>query len=578
MPAQPAFYHQGDNMKIRLISLFLLLGLVFGVPLRASAASDYSFSLDKEVVQVYWNLDGTESFDYVMAFSNDPGAHTIDYVDMGMPNSHFDMGNVKAFVTADRMTEFKVPVSKSDYEGSGSGFAVQMSLPIYAGESGSIHVTVGQIAKVLYKDDTDPSKYASAVFSPTWFSPKYVHGTTDLTVIFHLPPGVQPDEARYHPAGSNWPGDPAPAIGSDSSGNITYTWHSPSASGGAQYLFGASFPQKYVLAGTVATKPLVDLSFIGAWFSDFGKWLSNNGGLACNCTVWGVIGLAFVIAAINGNRRKLEYLPPKISIEGHGIKRGLTAVEAGILMQEPLDKVLTMILFGVIKKNAATVTSKDPLKLDIASPQPADLNDYEKAFLSAFAQDHLPDRRKSLQEMTISLVKSVSEKMKGFSRKETVAYYKDIMERAWKQIEDAGTPELKSQAYDQSLEWTMLDKNYEQHTHTVFHGPFIVPVWWGRYDPGFHSSAASTGSNVSLPTGRGTLPGSALAASVVTGVQGFSSKVLGDVKTFTSGVSAKTNPVPVSSGSSGHSSGGGSHCACACACAGCACACAGGGR
>jgi len=47
----------------------------------------------------------------------------------------------------------------------------------------------------------------------------------------------------------------------------------------------------------------------------------------------------------------MQYLPPKISIEGKGIKRGLTAVEAGILLEEPLDKILTMILFGLIKKN-----------------------------------------------------------------------------------------------------------------------------------------------------------------------------------------------------------------------------------
>ena len=562
--------------QLRLISLFLLFGLVFGAPMRASAQSDYSFSLDKEVVQVFWNLDGTESLDYVMAFSNAPGAHTIDYVDMGMPNSHFDLGNVKAFVTADRVSDFKVPVSTSEYEGGGSGFAVQMSLPIYAGESGSIHVTVGQITNVLYKDDTHPDTDASAVFSPTWFNAKYVHGSTDLTVIFHLPPGVQPGEARYHQVGSNWTGDATPAVGQDSSGNVTYTWHNASASGSAQYLFGASFPQKYVPAGVVAAKPLVDLSFIGAFFSDFGKWLGNNGGLACNCGVWGVIGLAFFIAWVNGRRRRLEYLPPKISIEGHGIKRGLTAVEAGILLEEPLDKIMTMILFGVIKKNAATVAVKDPLKLDIASPLTAELNYYEKAFLAAFAQDHLPDRRKALQDMTVNLVKSVAEKMKGFSRKETVEYYKDIMRRAWQDIEKAGTPELKSQVFDQTLEWSMLDKNYEQRTHTFFNGPIIVPIWWGRYDPGFRPSAAPASAGLPSSTGRSSLPGSALAASVVTGVQGFSSHVLGDVKTFTSGVSSKTNPAPISSGSSGHSSGGGSHCACACA--GCACACAGGGR
>ena len=33
--------------------------------------------------------------------------------------------------------------------------------------------------------------------------------------------------------------------------------------------------------------------------------------------------------------------------------------------------------------------------------------------------------------MMINLVKSVAQKMKGFSRKETVAYYKDIIKRAW---------------------------------------------------------------------------------------------------------------------------------------------------
>ena len=563
-------------MKLRLISWLLLLGLVFGAYRRASAQSDYSFRLDKEIVQVYWNADGSESLDYVMSFSNDPGAATIDYVDMGMPNSHFDLGNVHAYVTADMMTEFSVPVSTSNYEGSGSGFAVQMSLPIYAGESGSVHVSVGSISRVLYKDTTNPTSDASAVFSPTYFNAKYVHGSTDLTVIFHLPPGVQPGEARFHTPGSNWPGDPAPAIAQDAQGNLTYTWHSPSASGSAQYLFGASFPAKYVPALAILVPPLIDSSPLTDFLGSAGKWLLSNMAIVCNVVPWAVILLAFILGGINSKRRRLEYLPPKISIEGHGIKRGLTAVDAGILLEEPLDKVMTMILFGVVKKNAATVITKDPLKLQIASPLPAELNDYEKAFLAAFAIDSLPDRRKALQDMTIALVKSISEKMKGFSRKETVEYYKSIMERAWEEIRKAGTPELKSQAYDQSLEWTMLDKNYEQRTHSVFSGPFIVPLWWGRYDPGFRSASAPVPAGTPSSSGRSSLPGSALAASVVTGVQGFSSHVLGDVKTFTTGVSSKTNPEPISSGSSGHSSGGGSHCACACA--GCACACAGGGR
>ena len=129
---------------------------------------------------------------------------------------------------------------------------------------------------------------------------------------------------------------------------------------------------------------------------------------------------------------------------------------------------------------------------NLTDPLPADLHEYEKDFLQAFANDDLADRRKGLQEMTVKLVNSVSDKMKGFSRKETIDYYKSIMERAWQQIEAAGTPEVKSQMYDEALEWTMLDKNYDERTRRVFTGPIFVPMWWGRYDPGYRP--VSTGA------------------------------------------------------------------------------------
>jgi hypothetical protein len=52
--------------------------------------------------------------------------------------------------------------------------------------------------------------------------------------------------------------------------------------------------------------------------------------------------------------------------------------------------------------------------------------------------------------------------------------------------------------------------------------------------------------------------------------------IVGNLTSFTGGVTEVTNPMPKTS-SSGRSYGGGGHsCACACACAGCACACADG--
>jgi len=111
----------------------------------------------------------------------------------------------------------------------------------------------------------------------------------------------------------------------------------------------------------------------------------------------------------------------------------------------------------------------------------------------------------------INLIKSVGEKMKGFSQKETVAYYKDITEKAWQQVESAQTPEVKGQAYDENMDWTMLDKNYETRTQQTFSGPVFIPAptWWWRFDPSFGSAAARTPSTTvpaSTVTGTGSVP------------------------------------------------------------------------
>jgi len=553
--------------KLRLLASFVLIVLLF-TNVSSVAAQSYTFNLAQEIVHVYWNSDGTMALDYVFTFANDPGGHVIDFVDVGMPNGNFNFGTITADVGGQSISP------SSDFQGDGPyGFSVDMgAYAIQPGQTGSVHVFVGQITQVLQKDTSDPNAYASGVFAPAYFTTAY--GDTDLMVVFHLPPGVQPQEPRYHDTQGGWPCANEPVAGYDDQNRITYTWQCSTASGSTQYKFGASFPVQYVPADAIYTPPPFDISGL------LSGLLSNLGGFCC----FGFFILMFagapILGVINANKRKLQYLPPKIQIEGHGIKRGLTAVESGILMEQPLDKIMTMILFGVVKKNAATVLTRDPLKLQPASPLPADLRDYETDFLQAFSEADLAVRRKKLQEMTVKMVNSLSDKMKGFSRKETIAYYQSIMERAWQQIEAAGTPEVKSQMYDESLEWTMLDKNYDERTRRVFTGPIFLPMWWSHYDPGYHPVSAGSGPSIPSSGSRSpvSIPGSAFAASVVTGVQGFSSKVLGDLKAFTSGVTNKTNPAPVTKYSGSSGGGGGRSCACACACAGCACACAGGGR
>jgi hypothetical protein len=560
-------------MKLRVSTIVVIFLLVFSFPITAFA-QDYSFSVDQNVVHVLWNDDGTVSIAYSMVFTNETNGHIIDFVDLGLPSYSFNESEIQAEINGNPVSY----ISSSEFQGTGSGVAIALgSFSIPPGSSGTLTVWIPEVQNNLFIDDTD-SSYASAVFAPAWFDSRSVHGSTDLTVTFHLPPGVQPDEPRWHKAPDAFSEEPE--TGLDQEGRITYTWNNPDANSYTKYEFGASFPSTFVPSANVVKPTVYDRTGISQ---------DTIMGFLCCGSVGAFIVFLGWIGVVSDRRRKMKYLPPKMKIEGHGIKRGLTAIEAAILMEQPMDKILTMILFSVIKKDAASVINKDPLKIKVTDPLPEDLRPYEVKFLNAFDTNNSKERQRTLQKMMVELIKSVGNKMQGFSHKETVAYYKNIMERAWNQVETADTPEVKSQKFDENIGWTMLEKDFNDRTEEVFRtGPVFVPIWWGRYDPTWtHSTSSTPRVSSSRPSSGGkitpslpTLPGGQFAASVVTGIQGFSSNVVGNLTDFTSRVTKTTNPVPKTTSRSGgfHSGGGGSSCACACACAGCACACAGGGR
>ncbi len=130
--------------KLRLLASFVLILLMFTM-VSSAAAQSYSFNLTREVVNVYWNSDGTMALDYVFTFANDPSGHVIDFTDVGMPNGNFDFGTITADVGGN-------PVNPStDFQGDGPyGFSVDMgAYAIQPGQTGSVHVSVGKITRVL---------------------------------------------------------------------------------------------------------------------------------------------------------------------------------------------------------------------------------------------------------------------------------------------------------------------------------------------------------------------------------------------------------------------------------------------
>jgi len=556
-------------MRKRHVSILLIFVVLLFISSPVQAQT-YSFQLPKEIVDAYWNSDGTLSLDYTFQFINNPSGHIIDYVDLGIPNNNYSDNNITASVDGHTLSD----ISSSGFQGEG-GSGVAIGLGQYAitpGASGTLQAHVENIRDVLYIDSQN-SDYASAVFSPSYFGAGFITGKTDLIVNFHLPPGIKSNEPKWHTAPSGFPSQPAASI--DSEGRVVYSWENQNANATVQYQFGASFPKSYIPASAIVTvNP----------FAGIGRFLS--GAILPILCIGGFV--AIIVAGLSAdNRRRQQYLPPKISIEGHGIKRGLTSVEAAILLEQPLDKIMTMILFSVIKKNSAEVVTRDPLEIKVNMPISVDLQAYEKEFLMAF-QKSGADRQKELRDMVVNLVKSISEKMKGFSRQETLAYYRDITKRAWEQVEAANTPEVKSQKYEEVMEWTMLDKDYEGRTQDVFRNmPVFIPMWWGHYDPSFGRTAPRpVAAPASVGAGGARIPGADFTKSITSGVQTFSSKVVGNINDFTSKITSVTNPAPKVSTSSSKGGfkgggGGGGHscvCACACACAGCACACAGGGR
>jgi hypothetical protein len=523
-------------------------------------AQDYSFNVPENRVDVYIEHDGTVYIVYDLTFAPDPGSHPVDAVDVGLPNDTYRLSDIQASIGGAPLTD----ISHSPYVKP--GVAVELGpLAIQPGETGTLHLEAA-VRDLVYPDSRD-DEYASFEFAPTYFDSQFVHGPTYLEVNFHLPPGVTAEEPRYHR-------EEFTSAGFEDD-RVVYTWVKEDAEGDRQYVFGASFPQRYLAEGVVQKPPAFRLDFSACCGSPL---------------VWFILfGVGWAVMAFLGSqrrrRRRMEYLPPALAVEGTGVKRGLTAVEAAIVLEAPLNKVVSMILFGLIKKGIITVESEKPLKVKALDPLPNDVKlwYYERRFLEAIRPNGALDEGE-LREMVIDLIGDVNKKLTGFSRKETKAYYKDVAARAWQQVEAADTPEVLGERWGEGLEWTMLDEDWDGRTRRVFQDrPVVLPHWWWGYRPWVaHAGPSRPAAPTVSPAGGGTpvtlptLPGADFANTVVGGIEGAANTLVSSVENFTNGVTRTTNPPPKPSSSSSRS--GGYSCACACACAGCACACAGGGR
>ena len=218
-------------------------------------------------------------------------------------------------------------------------------------------------------------------------------------------------------------------------------------------------------------------------------------------------------------RKRRDYLPPIVNVEGGGIKRGLTAPEAAALLEVPLGKLVTLVVFGLLKKGVLVSKQTEPLVLEVAeafrgqsptarrkaaSQAGVVLQKYENAFIDE-VEKHAgkPVTEMDFSDAVKGLLDAATSRVSGFDVSDTKAYYKKIVERAWKMAEDLGPIEQRTKAVDKNLEWMLIDHGYQRRfDHWGTSGFLYAPLWIRSPGSAIGSvgTASSGGSGSSAPS------------------------------------------------------------------------------
>jgi hypothetical protein len=199
--------------------------------------------------------------------------------------------------------------------------------------------------------------------------------------------------------------------------------------------------------------------------------------------------LAFIpllLAAIwMGMRRSTPsraYHPPVATVEGGGTKRGLTAPEGAVLMEKPVNRVLTAVLTALLKKGLLQEIESEPLRLAVApefkpgidlrdpaaraawrrgaaADQGVLLHPYETPFLELMeGQEPRPVLEINFSVPLKLLIRHVADRTQGYDLAPTRRYYQRLVERARADVRSAGQGEGWEQVLDHHLAWLVLDE------------------------------------------------------------------------------------------------------------------------
>ncbi len=600
---------------------------LFSVP---AAAQDYSFSVPKVEMQVETRTDASVRIVYDMTFHNNAGAHPIDVVDIGTPTADYDRQSVQASVNGRRLND----VRRSEFVDP--GFEVHLGgQTIPPGQSGTLHVEF-TVPDMVWQDTTR-ADYASLRITPTWFGEPFITGTTNLKLAVHLPKGIEPDEVLHQGQAFQQKVRTAQGV------SVVWEWSATRLTG--PHLVGVSFPKRDMQRVIAMSKTELLLKWfrespqarlvVGAVFLVLFGFLffrfTGGTGVSVYVILSGAFAFGFLVSpgfhllmmptivgliALNEwflDRRKPSYMPPIAQVEGGGIKRGLTAPEAAVILDMPLSKILGLVIFGLLKKGVLRPIQSNPLTVEVdeafrvsgrALTHETDraqfyrevgqqkgivIHKYEHPFLFLLQNSaRRPVHELDFQVPMKRLLLSTAARMKGFDLSDTQDYYRAIVRQAVKQAASIGDIQQREKQIDRHFEWILMDPGYPP---VIDYGRPYRPVWT-RGDTWTSSAPTSAPSEPKIP-------GQTTFGDVSASFAGWAESTMGSFAAALSPASLSVDrpgggvidlsiadrltgeffqALAEASASGGGGRGGGGGCACACAGCACACACAGGGR
>ncbi len=562
-------------MSRRAAALVLLVAAA--APSLSVAAEDLSYRIAREWIVLQIERDGTILLSYNLTVAVDSGA-IRRFVRVGMPVGSFEVLEARELETG--LDVGYDEIREGDY------YAVELhpSGPIEAGQSRTFTFTA-LVEDFVNPDETNPGN-VGVQFTPSWFDDAPVE---DLRLLVVLPEGVDPSEVRNNPDYDNL---------MNLDGRVALYWERRNLYPGERFEVGVSFPSQYV-----------------------GHYVEAPGSRGILYRIGQILGVlvmlapfALVAAYVLYTRTKKylgEYEPPWIGIEALGPQKQLNPPEAAYLMLlesggREFSRVITVALVEGLKLGVLELESLRPLRLRVRDDG-GPLKYYLRRLVRCVQDDGSLDGD-CLARLIKAVHRATYRKLSGFSRKETVDFYRKKIAEGWRELQSA-PPEKKREVLDEWIEWLMIDENFFERLREAMRAPepaqVVLPSDWWMYRiwrwtwPGWDGHVVVTRPAPGAPRvepvmeprtvtrierrAEGPVVSLEKAADeVARGVESVFDSVADSAEGLADRVARLIAPERTRPRSRTRSAVSSCvcacvSCACACACVSCACACAGGG-